>query len=35
MMPTEDIAMAAVFCLAQHDRCDIVRIQIKPHLQLI
>jgi len=35
MIPAEDIAMAAMFCLAQHERCDIVRIQIRPHLQLI
>jgi len=35
MMPAEDIAMAVAFCLAQHDRCDIVHLQIRPHLQLI
>lgn len=35
MMPAGDIAMAVAFCLAQHDRCDIVGMQIKPHLQLI
>jgi short-subunit dehydrogenase len=35
MMPAEDIAMAVVFCLAQHERCDIVGMQIKPHLQII
>lgn len=35
MMPGEDIAMAVVFCLAQHERCDIVGMQIRPHLQLI
>ncbi|HEX8608967.1 MAG TPA: SDR family NAD(P)-dependent oxidoreductase, partial [Pedobacter sp.] len=35
MMPAEDIAMAVVFCLAQHERCDVVGMQIKPHMQLI
>jgi len=35
MIPAEDIAIAVAFCLAQHDRCDIVRMQIRPHLQLI
>jgi short-subunit dehydrogenase len=35
MMPAEDIAMAVAFCLAQHERCDIVNMQIRPHLQLI
>jgi short-subunit dehydrogenase len=35
MMPAEDIAMAVVFCLAQHERCDVVGMQIKPHLQII
>jgi short-subunit dehydrogenase len=35
MMPAEDIGMAVAFCLAQHERCDIVGMQIKPHLQII
>lgn len=35
MIPAEDIAMAVVFCLTQQKRCDIVRLQIRPHLQLI
>jgi short-subunit dehydrogenase len=35
MIPAEDIAMSVVFSLIQDDRCDIVRIQIRPHLQLI
>jgi len=35
MLPAEDIAMAVGFCLAQHERCDIVTLQIRPHLQLI
>lgn len=35
MLPAEDIAMAVAFCLAQHERCDIVNMQIRPHLQLI
>ncbi|MBE8722510.1 SDR family oxidoreductase [Sphingobacterium pedocola] len=35
MLPAEDIAMAVGFCLAQHERCDIVGLQIRPHLQFI
>jgi short-subunit dehydrogenase len=35
MLPAEDIAMTVAFALAQHERCDIVLIQIRPHLQLI
>jgi short-subunit dehydrogenase len=35
MLPAEDIAMAVAFCLAQHDRCDIIGMQIRPHLQII
>lgn len=35
MLPTEDIAMAVAFCLVQDERCDIVSMQIRPHLQLI
>ena len=35
MLPAEDIAMAVAFTLAQYERCDIVNIQVRPHLQLI
>ncbi|WP_276347223.1 SDR family oxidoreductase [Daejeonella sp. JGW-45] len=35
MLKAEDIAMAVAFCLVQPDRCDIVGMQIRPHLQLI
>jgi NADP-dependent 3-hydroxy acid dehydrogenase YdfG len=35
MLEAEDIAMSIVFCLSQHERCDIVTMQIRPHLQLI
>ncbi|WP_262511452.1 SDR family oxidoreductase [Flavobacterium aquicola] len=35
MLEAEDIAMSILFCLAQHARCDIVSMQVRPHLQLI
>ena len=35
MLEANDIAMSVLFCLAQHERCDIVSLQIRPHLQLI
>jgi NADP-dependent 3-hydroxy acid dehydrogenase YdfG len=35
MLKARDIAMAVLFCLAQPVRSDIVRMQIRPHLQLI
>ena len=35
MLPAEDIALSVAFALAQQERCDIVRIQIRPRLQLI
>lgn len=35
MLRTEDIAIAVAFCLAQHERCDVVNLQIRPHLQII
>jgi NADP-dependent 3-hydroxy acid dehydrogenase YdfG len=35
MLRAEDIALSVGFCLAQPDRCDIVGLQIRPHLQLI
>jgi NADP-dependent 3-hydroxy acid dehydrogenase YdfG len=35
MLKAEDVAMSAAFCLVQPDRCDIVSVQVRPHLQLI
>ncbi|MBZ4042107.1 SDR family oxidoreductase [Flavobacterium hibisci] len=35
MLKAEDIAMSVLFCLSQPQRCDIVTMQIRPHLQII
>jgi NADP-dependent 3-hydroxy acid dehydrogenase YdfG len=35
MLADEDIAWSILFCLAQPKRADIVKLQIRPHLQLI
>ncbi|MGN7811800.1 SDR family oxidoreductase [Flavobacterium sp. 22076] len=35
MLEAYDIAMSTLFCLSQPKRCDIVTMQIRPHLQLI
>jgi NADP-dependent 3-hydroxy acid dehydrogenase YdfG len=35
MLPAEDIAMAVGFCLVQDQRCDVVEMKIRPHMQLI
>ena len=35
MLPTSDIALSVAFCLVQHERCDIVNMQIRPHMPLI
>lgn len=35
MLKAVDIAMSILFCLSQPKRCDIVSMQIKPHLQII
>lgn len=35
MLEAEDIAMSVLFCLSQPKRCDIVTMQIRPHLQII
>ena len=35
MLEAEDIAMSVLFCLCQPKRCDIVSLQIRPHLQII
>lgn len=34
MLESTDIAMSVLFCLSQPERCDIVNMQIRPHLQL-
>ncbi|MBZ4033796.1 SDR family oxidoreductase [Flavobacterium sp. 17A] len=35
MLEAYDIAMSTLFCLSQPKRCDIVTMQIRPHLQII
>lgn len=35
MLEAYDIAMSILFCLSQPKRCDIVTMQIRPHLQII
>lgn len=35
MLEAEDIAMSVLFCLSQPKRCDVVSMQIRPHLQII
>jgi NADP-dependent 3-hydroxy acid dehydrogenase YdfG len=35
MLEADDIAMSILFCLSQPKRCDIVTMQIRPHLQNI
>lgn len=35
MLEAEDIAMSVLFCLSQPKRCDIVSMQVRPHLQII
>lgn len=35
MLEAEDIAMSVLFCLSQPKRCDIVSLQIRPHLEPI
>ena len=35
MLEASDIAMSILFCLAQPKRCDIVSLQVRPHLQII
>lgn len=35
MLEAEDIALSVLFCLSQHQRCDIVSMQVRPHLQII
>lgn len=35
MLEAEDVAMSVLFCLSQHQRCDIVTMQLRPHQQFI
>jgi len=35
MLEAEDIAMSILFCLSQPKRCDVVTMQVRPHLQVI
>lgn len=35
MLTASDVALSVLFCLVQHERCDIVSLQVRPHLQLI
>jgi len=35
MLQSEDIAVSIVYCLSQPKRCDVVTLQIRPHLQEI
>ncbi|MFA9187880.1 SDR family oxidoreductase [Flavobacterium sp. FBOR7N2.3] len=35
MLEAEDVAMSVLFCLSQPQRCDIVTMQLRPHLQII
>jgi len=35
MLEAEDIAMSVLFCLSQPKRCDVVGVQVRPHLQVI
>ncbi|MFC0780808.1 SDR family oxidoreductase [Flavobacterium sp. HJSW_4] len=35
MLEAKDIAMSVLFCLCQPKRCDIVSMQVRPHLQII
>lgn len=35
MLKAEDIAMSVLYCLSQPDRCDVINLQIRPHLQIM
>ncbi len=35
MLEASDVAITILFCLSQANRCDIVSLQVKPHLQII
>lgn len=34
MLKAEDIAMSVLYCLSQPKRCDVITLQIRPHLQM-
>jgi NADP-dependent 3-hydroxy acid dehydrogenase YdfG len=35
MLAADDVAVSILYCLCQPKRCDVVNLQIRPHLQLI
>jgi NADP-dependent 3-hydroxy acid dehydrogenase YdfG len=35
MLKAEDIAMSVLYCLSQPKRCDVIVLQIRPHLQIL
>jgi NADP-dependent 3-hydroxy acid dehydrogenase YdfG len=35
MLKAEDIAMSVLYCLSQPLRCDVISLQIRPHLQIL
>lgn len=35
LLKAEDIAACVYYCITQPERCDVVHVQIRPHLQLI
>jgi NADP-dependent 3-hydroxy acid dehydrogenase YdfG len=35
MLKAEDIAECVHYCLVQPQRCDLIVVQIRPHLQVI
>ncbi|WP_449437093.1 SDR family oxidoreductase [Pedobacter steynii] len=35
MLDAQDIAMSVLYCLTQPLRCDVISLQIRPHLQII
>ena len=35
MLTADDIAASVLYCLSQPQRCDVVNLKIRPHLQLI
>lgn len=35
MLKPEDIAACVHYCVIQPERCDVVGVQIRPHLQVI
>jgi NADP-dependent 3-hydroxy acid dehydrogenase YdfG len=35
MLKAEDIALCVYYCLTQPERCDVISVKIRPHLQVI